>query len=73
MWTRAALETKVEKLATEHEGEALVDAVRRFGEQLDADERALLGQVLLERAPRAHIPPDYPRWAVILPRRWRRH
>jgi hypothetical protein len=74
-WTRPALEARVAKLAEEHEGEELVEAVQEFGEQLDEDERELLGRILLERA-RARTPAeatrDYPRWRMILPRRRRR-
>jgi hypothetical protein len=72
MWTRAALEARVAKLAAEHEGEALVAAVAAFAEQLDEAERELLGSVLLEQAPRRRGDThDYPKWAVILPRTWR--
>lgn len=74
MWTRAALETRVDKLAREHEGRELVEAVRRFGEQLEPAERDLLGRILLERAPERSPhddTEDYPRWAVILPRKRR--
>ncbi|MEX2211421.1 MAG: hypothetical protein WD689_06630 [Gaiellaceae bacterium] len=71
-WTRAALESRVGKLAEEHEGAELVAAIERFGEQLDEEERALLGRVLLARARGAGVPADYPKWSVILPRRRRR-
>lgn len=71
MWTREAIEARVAKLAEEHEGQELVDAVVAFGEQLDAHERDVLGKVLLERAPQ-RLPreevQEYPRWRVILPR-----
>ena len=68
-WTRAALEARVAKLADEHEGEALVAAVAEFAEQLDDDERELLGRVLLEQAPRREgVTADYPKWSVIIPR-----
>ena len=68
-WTRAALEARVAKLAEEHEGEELVAAVAAFAEQLDDGERELLGQVLLEQAPkRRGVTADYPKWSVILPR-----
>jgi hypothetical protein len=68
-WTRAALEARVAKLAEEHEGEELVAAVAAFAEQLDEDERELLGQVLLEQAPRRRgVTHEYPKWSVILPR-----
>lgn len=70
-WTRAALEARVAKLAEEHDGEALVAAVAAFAEQLGEDERELLGQVLLEQAPRRRgVTSDYPKWSVIMPRRW---
>ncbi len=75
MWTRAALEARVEKLAADHEGPALVEAVRKLGEQLEPEDRALLGRILLERAPGRsprEATADYPRWQVILPRRRRR-
>lgn len=72
-WTRAALEARVAKLAAEHEGEELVAAVAAFAEQLGEDERELLGQVLLEQAPRRRgVSLDYPKWSVILPRKRRR-
>jgi hypothetical protein len=68
-WTRAALEARVAKLADEHEGEELVAAVAVFAEQLDGGERELLGQILLEQAPRREgVTADYPKWSVILPR-----
>lgn len=73
MWTRAALEARVDKLAAELEGEEFVDAVRVFAGQLDEGERELLGRIMLERAPsRGGVTEDYPRWSVILPRRRRR-
>ena len=50
MWSREAIAVRVEALAEKHEGTALIEAVARFSEQLDDDERAVLGQVLLERA-----------------------
>ncbi len=57
------------KLADEHEGEALVAAVAAFAEQLDGEERELLGRVLLEQAPRREgVTADYPKWSVIIPR-----
>jgi hypothetical protein len=71
MWTRQALEARVAKLAKEHEGEELVRAVQRFGQQLDEEERELLGRILLERAP-APVVEDYPRWRMFLPGRRRR-
>jgi hypothetical protein len=69
MWTRAALEARVAKLAEEHEGEELVAAVAAFAEQLDEGERELLGRVLLELAPRRRgVTHEYSKWSVILPR-----
>lgn len=68
-WTRAALEARVAKLAREHEGEELVAAVSAFADQLDDDERELLGSILLEQAPRRKgVTADYPKWSVLLPR-----
>jgi hypothetical protein len=70
-WTRAALEARVEKLAAEHQGEELVTEMRAFAEQLDDDDRELLGRILLERAPvRGEVTKDYPRWSAFWPRRW---
>jgi hypothetical protein len=72
-WTRAALEARVDKLASEHEGEEFVAAVRNFGEQLSESERDLLGRVVLERARmRSGVTAKYPRWSVIMPRPRRR-
>lgn len=71
MWTRAALEARVEKLTSEYEGAELIEAVVGFSQQLDQEERGLLGQILLERAQArtpADLTRDYPRWSVILPR-----
>jgi len=50
VWGREAIGVRVDALAERHEGTALIEAVARFSEQLDDDERALLGEVLLERA-----------------------
>jgi hypothetical protein len=67
-WTRAALEARVDKLAEDHDGDELVTAVRAFAEQLDEDDRQLLGRILLKRAPRrAGVTANYPRWRMILP------
>jgi len=72
-WTRAALEARVAKLAEDYEGEELVAAVAAFADQLEDDERELLGRVLLEQAPRRRgVTQDYPKWSVILPRTRRR-
>ncbi len=46
----------VDKLAREHQGDAFVSAVERFGrEELDARERRRLYDVLMERAMRGRI------------------
>ena len=50
MWTREAIAARVDALRAEHEGAALVQAVAQFAEQLDDDERRVLGDVLLRRA-----------------------
>ena len=72
-WTRAALEARVDKLASEHEGDEFVAAVRRFSEQLNESERDLLGRVVLDRArTRSGVTAKYPRWSVIMPRPRRR-
>ncbi len=72
-WTREAITARVDKLAADHEGEELVAAIRAFADQLDDDERELLGRILLERAPRrAGVTTDYPKWSVILPRQLRK-
>jgi hypothetical protein len=72
-WTRAALEARVDKLASEHEGDEFVESVRRFAEQLSEQERDLLGRVVLDRArTRTGVPANYPKWSVILPRPRRR-
>jgi hypothetical protein len=50
-WTREAIAARVEAIAAEVEGPAFVEAVRSFADAaLDARERELLGEVLLERA-----------------------
>jgi hypothetical protein len=72
-WTREALETRVDKLAAEHEGDELVVAMQAFADQLGDHERELLGRVLLERARAGRgATHDYPKWNVILPRPRRR-
>jgi hypothetical protein len=50
VWSREAIAARVEALGEEHKGAALIDAIRRFGDQLDDEERRLLGEVLLDRA-----------------------
>jgi hypothetical protein len=55
-WSKEALGAHVDVLAREHEGDAFVSAVNRFGhEQLDRRERRLLYDVLMERALRGRI------------------
>jgi hypothetical protein len=49
-WSRRQLSERVDALAVEHEGEAFVTAVEGFAAELGEDERALLGEVLVERA-----------------------
>jgi hypothetical protein len=49
-WSRAQLSSEVDRLADEHEGSAFVEAVERFAAELGEPDRALLGQVLVERA-----------------------
>ena len=52
-WTREAIATRVDALAREHEGDDFVQAVERFSHDvLDADERHLLHDVLMQRSPR---------------------
>ena len=48
--SRVELERRVDELAEEYSGEGFADAVRRYAETLDGDERAELEAVLLERA-----------------------
>jgi len=49
-WTRRQLSERLDALAVEHEGEAFVAAVKQVAAELDDDELAELGHVLLERA-----------------------
>jgi hypothetical protein len=49
-WSRRQLSEQVDALAGEHDGEAFVAAVEGFAETLGAEERAVLGEVLVERA-----------------------
>lgn len=49
-WSRRQLAERVDELASEHEGRAFVDAVEAFAGELGEEERAVLGEVLLERA-----------------------
>ena len=48
--SRRQLELAVDQLAESHSGEAFAEAVRRYSEGLDEDERKELQAVLLERA-----------------------
>ena len=73
--TRRQIEDQVAHLAAEHEGAALVEAVRRFADGLSSEERAVLGEVLLERG-REQGAEQYAemtermraaRWRVLLP------
>jgi hypothetical protein len=55
-WSKEDLGAHVDVLAREHEGEAFVSAVGRFGhEDLDPRERRLLHDVLMERALRGLV------------------
>jgi hypothetical protein len=47
---RAALEARVAALSERHSGRDFVAAVEALAETLDADERALLEQILLARS-----------------------
>jgi hypothetical protein len=49
-WTRSALAVRVTVLAAQHEGASFVEAVEAFAGTLNEDERATLGELLLERA-----------------------
>jgi hypothetical protein len=49
---REQIERRVNELHARHSGrEEFIAAVREFGEELDPDERKVLGQVLLDRQP----------------------
>jgi hypothetical protein len=48
--SRRQLEEAVDQLAEQHTGEDFAEAVRRYSEGLDEDEREELQAVLLERA-----------------------
>ncbi|HEX2045769.1 MAG TPA: hypothetical protein VHF23_09095 [Gaiellaceae bacterium] len=55
-WTREELDERVEELADAHEGDEFIAAVARFAkEELAADERDVLGQILLQRADEEHL------------------
>jgi hypothetical protein len=51
-WTRAELSAHVDGLARRHEGDTFVTEIAGFAKSLDVSERALLQDVLLERASR---------------------
>jgi len=50
MLSRRQLADRVAVLAERHEGREFADAVARFADTLSDDERAVLGEILLERA-----------------------
>ena len=70
-WSRRQLAERVDVLAAEHEGEAFVAAIQALAAELAEDERAVLGEVLVERASE-HGDLDYglirsvdePRWKL---------
>ena len=47
---RGELSERLDVLAAEHEGAAFVDAVQQLAAELDDDDRALLGELLVARA-----------------------
>jgi hypothetical protein len=47
---RRELSERIDELAVEHEGAAFVEAVERFAAGLDDEGRAVLGELLVERA-----------------------
>jgi hypothetical protein len=49
-WSRRQIADRIDELASAHEGPAFVAAVEGFASQLDADEREVLGDVLVARA-----------------------
>ena len=72
-WSREDLDERVEKLAGTHEGKDFVKAVSRFAEEeLEPDERDLLGAVLLERAEEEHAFQEAARRRAREPGWWRR-
>ena len=48
--SRAQLEGRVDELAAAHSGQAFADAISELAAGLDADETALLQEILVERA-----------------------
>lgn len=72
-WSREELDERVETLADIHEGKEFVKAVSRFAEEeLEPDERDLLGAVLLERAEEEHAFQETARRRAREPGWWRR-
>src|ERR687891_391808 len=72
-WSREELDERVETLADAHEGKEFVKAVSRFAEEeLEPDERDLLGAVLLERAEEEHAFQEAARRRAREPGWWRR-
>jgi hypothetical protein len=72
-WSREDLDERVEKLAGTHDGKDFVKAVSRFAEEeLEPDERDLLGAVLLERAEEEHAFQEAARRRAREPGWWRR-
>jgi hypothetical protein len=54
-WSRDELDERIELLASANQGDDFVQAIASFAEQeLEADERELLGEILLERAEEDH-------------------
>ncbi len=49
-WTRSSLEVRVTVLAARCEGREFVEAVAELAATLSEDERAMLNEILLERA-----------------------
>jgi hypothetical protein len=54
MWTKDAIASRIDELAADQHGPALVEAIERFSRGLDEGARELLGEVLLERADTEH-------------------
>lgn len=72
-WSREELDERVETLADAHEGKEFVAAVSRFAEEeLEPEERDLLGAVLLERADEEHAFQEVARRRAREPAWWRR-
>jgi hypothetical protein len=72
-WSREELDDRVETLADAHEGKEFVLAVSRFAdEELEPEERELLGAVLLGRAEEEHAFQETARRRAREPAWWRR-